>query len=446
MTDLEQPKVKFHIDPDTGTVYTPTKTTQYTPLKTMGQSWSKPVITRVNWQGQDKLVMIVGGGYDSAGANEGYEYPTYIQDTESRQGAGVYMFDADNGDLLWWSSSNVNNKSKDHGNNDGITPNKQGTVGHHVDDMGYSVVSAIKTVDRDGDGLTDHLYFGDLGGQVWRIDFNNFATKKQPFAKHVVRLLRHDRKEGKHPRFYAQPTFSIYRTPGAGRVMAAISIGSGNASQPLHDPTNEANWQASAIYTLFDKDVTRSNLYTMQTEALKQDLAPTEIVASQRQGKEKGIDETKDGWKYVFSSNAVYLNSAQTEGQKFYSTPMGAKVITDPVLMNNQLFVSVFDGAKSGTVQGCDAGIKGESVIERFCMPFGSCDAKSGLNNSLYAGVGIAPINISSAGQGAKNSRTIINSNQCEGDTCKVTQGGSNVQSNNVLNRNLRPMRWFERE
>ncbi|MGA5989123.1 hypothetical protein ACPB4A_26055, partial [Escherichia coli] len=76
------------------------------------------------------------------------------------------MFDADNGELLWWASSNlaadVNSEN---------SPNAL-----KVDDMKYSVVSQIKTVDRNNDGLVDHLYFGDLGGQVWRIDLNNTKT------------------------------------------------------------------------------------------------------------------------------------------------------------------------------------------------------------------------------------------------------------------------------
>lgn len=441
LTDLDSPKVKFHIDPTSGNVYSQKGTKNYNALRSMGQSWSKPVITRVNWQGTDKLVMIVGGGYDNLGQNQGYEEPKYPQNTEERLGAGVYMFDADNGDLLWWASSNVAKASE------GIKADSQGTIAHYVKDMGYSVVSTIKTVDRDGDKLTDHLYFGDLGGQVWRVDFNNFRNAEQPFATHIVRLLNETSSEaGKQPRFYVQPTFSIYRTPGSGRVMAAISIGSGNASSPLHDSNNEANWKPNAVYTLFDKDVTRSNLYSLTTSQLKQDLVPQALTATQRNGVATNtIDASQDGWKYVFSENSFYLDSNQTTGQKFYSTPMGAKVITDPVLMNNQLFVSVFDGAKSGTVQGCDAGIKGESVIERFCMPFGACGSNSGIHNSLYAGVGIAPINLSSAGQGAANSRTIINS-QCEGDHCAVGNIGSDVHSDNQLNRKLRPMRWFERE
>lgn len=354
------------------------------------------------------------------------------------------MFDADTGDLLWWASSNVSV-------GDPVKPNTQKTIEHKVADLGYSVVSTIKTVDRDGDNLTDHLYFGDLGGQVWRIDINNFRNSEQAFATHIVRLLDlqadvNSNELYKRPRFYTQPTFSIYRVPSSGRVMAAISIGSGNLSRPMHDPVGEPNWKANAIYTLFDKDVTRSNLYKINSsQLLTRDVKPVELSTNQRKGIDKGFDESIAGWKYTFSEHPFDLDAKNTDAQKFYTTPMGAKVITDPVLMNNQLFVSVFDSAKSGTVQGCDAGIKGESVIERFCMPFGTCGSNSGLNNSLYAGVGIAPINVSSAGQGAKNSRTIINS-QCEGDSCSIGGSGDNVQVNNELNRKLRPMRWFERE
>ncbi|KCX64468.1 neisseria PilC beta-propeller domain protein [Acinetobacter baumannii 754286] len=94
------------------------------------------------------------------------------------------MFDANNGDLLWWSSANASAG----GGADAYTQNN---------DLKYSVVSQINAVDRDSDGLIDHLYFGDLGGQVFRVDLNNNAvganaeTQKANFATHVVRVLNH---------------------------------------------------------------------------------------------------------------------------------------------------------------------------------------------------------------------------------------------------------------
>lgn len=57
LTDIDKPKVKFHIDP-LGTVYSLDKPngTKYAALEKMGQSWSKPSIGYVNWKGQRKLV------------------------------------------------------------------------------------------------------------------------------------------------------------------------------------------------------------------------------------------------------------------------------------------------------------------------------------------------------------------------------------------------------
>jgi type IV pilus assembly protein PilY1 len=128
----------------------------------MGQSWSKPTLGYVNWNGKRKLVMIVGGGYDAGGddgdglkANgirtgyAGYETYNYKQETslnsdgtEKKIGAGIYMFDADTGDLLW-NADSTNNPS-----------------------LKYSVASQIRSVDRNNDGIIDHIYFGDLAGQA----------------------------------------------------------------------------------------------------------------------------------------------------------------------------------------------------------------------------------------------------------------------------------------
>ncbi|MEK5760674.1 hypothetical protein, partial [Acinetobacter variabilis] len=76
-----------------------------------------------------------------------------------------------------------------------------GVIGLRDDNLKYSVVSEIRTIDRDADGLADHLYFGDLGGQVFRIDINNQASTIGSFAKTPRRLLNLNAAE-KSPRFY----------------------------------------------------------------------------------------------------------------------------------------------------------------------------------------------------------------------------------------------------
>ncbi|MEX7655443.1 hypothetical protein, partial [Pseudomonas aeruginosa] len=118
-------------------------------------------------KGQRKLVMFVGGGYDAGGTDgdglfdangvragyAGYEKFNYKQEdstfTKKTIGSGVYMFDADTGDLLWNAGADSN-------------------ADLVKSDLKYSIVSEIKTVDRNNDGVVDHLYFGDLAGQAFR--------------------------------------------------------------------------------------------------------------------------------------------------------------------------------------------------------------------------------------------------------------------------------------
>ncbi len=70
--------------------------------------------------------------------------------------------------------------------------------------MDYSVVSPIKTVDRNNDGLVDHLYFADLRGQAFRVDFN---PTNNVFNSQINKILDIS---STGQRFYTEPTFTIH--------------------------------------------------------------------------------------------------------------------------------------------------------------------------------------------------------------------------------------------
>lgn len=91
LSDMSKPKLMFHVNPDAETLTTDD------PLYHMGQSWSQPTLTYIKWNGEKKLAMIVGGGYDKK-----YEDPAFTnnpltdEDTSGNvQGNGVYIFDAE---------------------------------------------------------------------------------------------------------------------------------------------------------------------------------------------------------------------------------------------------------------------------------------------------------------------------------------------------------------
>lgn len=330
------PKLKFRIDPKSALAYS--------PLSYMGQSWSKPTLTWVNWKGTRKLVMIVGGGYDTA-----YENMAFNPTTSIDKGAGVYMFDADDGSLLWWSSANV-------------TSNSTSTTETYAANMKRSVVSQIKAIDRNNDGLTDHLYFGDLGGQVWRVDINasSKAGDTENFAKRAVRILDMS-SASKVPRFYSTPTFTIHNSVNG--YFGVVTIGSGNLSFPM-----SADNQDDALYVVYDKDVAKRNLSVLKESELSTVDISTSAATDGKKiavntGGNTGVSLTFGGWYYPLTAKNRMLN--------------------DNVAIDNDLYISVFDSTVDITDVDCVGGVRGKSIAQQFCLPFGQCLKKDNPGNNV---------------------------------------------------------------
>ena len=426
LDNIDSPQLMFNINPDAAAANT--------PLSFMGQSWSKPAIGWVKWGKTKRLVMFVGGGYDAGGDDgnaktgatkgtyAGYEGDAYNQGTNGR-GAGVYMFDATTGELLWWSSSKATTSSSTTNN---------GVIGLNDANMKYSVVSEIKTVDRDADGLIDHLYFGDLGGQVFRVDLNNKAAALGAFAQ-SHRILNLSRTDGKAPRFYEAPAFSIYDT--AGKTFAVVSIGSGNRSKPLQEYTvGTTGRDYDSIYNIYDKDVTKSDLYSLASdkfETIDVDLNTTTglkpILDSNRFGiavNSMLAPYSTAGWYYQFKSNLL-------QSEKVFSTP---------IVINNDMYVSTFDGSKPGLSGDCGAGVKGESLITKFCMPYGQCtQTGSASDYKLNLGAGITG---GAIGAGENGTTRLIVANV---DTSSTTSGSAITGARYNTGMNLVTQRWYEK-
>ena len=372
LSTIDKPTLKFHINP-TGAGSTTD------PLGYMGESWSKPTVTWVNWGGQRKLVMFVGGGYDRTGGadGKGYENPAY--DPSIAKGAGVYMFDAGNGDLLWWASANA-------GTSTGVATDS-GIIKTNDDNLKYSVVSQINAVDRDADGLSDHLYFGDLGGQAFRIDLNNKAATKGAFAKRVVRLYNGHTADGASPRFYEMPSFSVHK--GVDGMFGALALSSGNRSSPLagtHRIDGSDVTTATAndgVYVIYDNDVARSDLYsnsiTLRTSPTS---AGVTLVNATIANLKAGITQTtttgkvtayNGGWKYQYGATAGKY-----------------KGMNELYALDGMLYVNVFHKDGTGIRGDCGSGVIGDTELYQFCLPTGKCsfynDSTTSVNKVVLGG------------------------------------------------------------
>ncbi len=422
LSDISQPKLKFHIDPDRNRIISlqadgTYKTTTNTALAAMGQSWSKPTITSIMYKGAAKRVMIVGGGYDME-----YEKTAPVI-SNTTKGRMVYMFDADNGDLIWYAGGD--NQSTSCGSGDTNHGMKMKEL--------YSVVSRINAVDRDGDGVTDHLYFGDLGGQVWRIDLSkDFGTKDGGCGSYSMLF------KDTNSRFYEAPNFSVY---GYEQPLAVISIASGNRSLPYSDKNS-----SSTVYNLFDQDVVRRNFSTASSSNSTPKLLATDLkamlTASELKG--KNLVQVKamipNGW-YV-QANSVVGKELDAQGNETALTSQtGSKVLGEMVVMNKSLYVSVYN-PNTTAGNGCKIQANGATTVQRYCLPFGVCeqDVKD-TTMSFGAGHGIVESMVGAGiGLGDKNgiTRQLLNPNAKD----KI---GSSKLSANTMRRQLVPLTWYER-
>lgn len=476
LTDIDNPKVKFHIDPNSGRVYSADKAdgTYYEALENMGQSWSKPRLDYVNWKGQRKLVMFIGGGYDAGGTDgnglfdaqgrrtgfAGYEYYNYKQAQTSctaddltcstdKKGSGVYMFDADNGDLLWYADSNSTSAT---------------TGVEHLSntDLKYSVVSEIKTVDRNGDGVVDHLYFGDLAGQAFRVDFKNDSVG---FDSQITKVLNLHKANGTSPRFYMAPTFTAHHssTKVEGGNIVVVAFVSGNKSSPLLATVDSlettglrssSGLEYDAVYAIYDYDIHPDKVgYPVLSDQLAARTLATSATATASPTQLKLIESTAKtsasvtgaaidkvsgwgGWYYPFKKTFAKANANAAV----------IKGITPLVAMDGGLYVTMYDASNAGTSSGCGAGVKGHSFTKRLCLPTGVC--AQDVDYTWNLGSGIVNLNVGPTSDGKSiivpdkdDICTGASCSPCVGTDCKTGELFPKVNTSVYFT----PKRWYER-
>ncbi|NHC02904.1 pilus assembly protein PilY [Acinetobacter sp. 187] len=385
ITNPNAPKFKFRVDPSQSS------------FSSMGQSWSKPVLANIRIDGKMKRVIVVGGGYDTcyedpqfklntnytADANKTASFKTACSSKTKAKGNSVYLIDADTGERLFW----VSNSGAD--------------VNHA--DMVHSIVSDISTIDTDADGLIDHLYFGDLGGQIFRVDLNNLNKSEQSFGVRVVRIanlatdaLGKTITNGDNPRFYEAPTLTMHREEN--KRFLLVGIASGDRSSPLDvapiSTNRPSNLSAALVgrpvnnvYGIIDTDAMKSDLNTNYNASLSllnitlkgllkdpQHIAHSDGIATLKLNYYPYSSTTaiaSYGWYRSLSSNADGLERADGTFRK----PGGIKAFEAPIAIKNTLVVSTYDPESQslGEQDPCQVRVIGESFRQYYCLPFGVC-------------------------------------------------------------------------
>lgn len=223
----DSPSLMWHINADTD------------GFSELGQSWSQPTVgfSKLNIvSGAAKPVLFFGGGYDTSKDNDGVG-------SDDNVGRAIYMVDAETGSKKW-SMAELNADTSFSGTD--------------------SIPSSIAILDSDGDGLTDRLYTGDTGGNVWRVDMPGDIASFSVFK--LASLGGDDHANDR--RFFYEPaivrtfiteTIESQVTDTGGNTSTvtvhqeipydAVLLGSGDRSNPLGNKTN------NAFFMIKDKNV-----------------------------------------------------------------------------------------------------------------------------------------------------------------------------------------------
>ncbi|MGP5063923.1 hypothetical protein ACTXIZ_07045 [Psychrobacter celer] len=493
-----------------------TNTSQQKAYARMGLSFAQPSVGYVMRDGKRVMVNFLAGGYDRCYEDPKFQLGSGITTNTvagcngktAAQGNGIYMvqvgeekvdstsetnpdasnessFDttSGNGDLLWWTSSSNNGAG-----NANFTK---------VTDMNHSIVTEIRVLDRNYDGLTDQLVFADLGGRVWRVDINSAEDADDFVVERVTKLLdlsasgSNAASSGTDalPRIYEKPLVTFTRLGEGTDIVGLVTVGTGDRSSPVRAQRNVAD----RIYTFVDRDIARPDLFCYDVQDTPDDecdgvtttlaqpsaITPADLVplTSNNSGeftntqtiKTQMDSYTKLGWYLPLT---MWSEKTTSGTQAVTTNNRGLKMFNQPDAIAGLLFTTVYNPNVGDTSGVCSAGVTGRTQREQLCLPYGVClskdvDSDGALTGDWVvrktryvsnAGIGIVD-NIIADGNfdGDTKNSVVVLENYCEGGDCSdgkvnlevnpLTEGlncqGTSCQV--VTDSRIDPMQWKER-
>lgn len=421
LTDKENPDMLFSIDNETE------------GFERMGQIWAKPVVAKIkigtNGKGRsvDREVLIFGGGYDMCyestlfKLNDGNRANTECANKQMTEGNAVYMVDSETGDLVasWTKDKSISGSTKKI--TDGLTH------------MKHSVVGGITALDRNNNGYVDHLYFTDLGGQLFRIDLielsgktHNKKDKKDitnDITRSVVRVFDANANANGNManthvpyRFYEAPVVSFYTNPDDAQRFAVINLASGDRSSPLSRRRDLGD--ANRVYGIIDRDIAsvrvtnahitadalmskdldNSRLQKMDTKEIEaRDEAYREtLIKSMRDKKPNEKREVRVGGSTitlpVYDKMGWYYDMIRYDGRIDVKNlkAVGPGMVTGGVYYNS-VYSPDFQYGNAGQ---CEARTVGATERQMYCMPWGVCPKDAPNKPSKNGTLGYAPAGI----------------------------------------------------
>ena len=348
VTDVSNPKMLWFIKGGEG------------DFQQLGQTWSRPVRTRIQMGSTVEDVLIFSGGYDASQDTT----PDYQQDA---MGNAIYIVNARTGELIWSASGSSN-----------------GNPNIRLGKMKYSIPGGVTVADLQGDGLADQILAADTGGQVWRFYINNCipapgtnsishcAVQSANDAEYlvwpadsnndgiggsigtdnvmrtddgVIAYLGHnnqmsDTTKRQHARkFYTRPDVTSIAVQGKSRL--AVSIGSGIRPDPLGtlNGSLQDRFYQLLMDDIYNPEVTSSNRGTVSVPA-HSTITDTGTVTL--------ADLTPDSNGNADNNERRKLGGTGNQGW-FINMPATEKVMSDPAVYNSRVFFNTYKPSNSAS-------------------------------------------------------------------------------------------------
>ncbi|MBI4207871.1 MAG: hypothetical protein HY527_22865 [Betaproteobacteria bacterium] len=297
----------------------------------IGQTWSTPNVAFIKgFLGGTTPVIVVGGGYDDCEDTDS----TIFSQCDSAKGKKVYVINADTGALIRSFSTD------------------------------RSVAADVALLQReDFDGMVDHAYIVDTGGNLYRIDFSNPSTLAALASNewNMTKIARTNVTPSNVGRKFLFPPAVLPITVG-GASKVILTFGSGDRERPLYTNYPYVTPVPNRFYAFVDLLVADANVATTDNS-----------LAFDLDGVDGGgipnlVDITTDpltvclpdirGWRMDLVGGTV----------GGVSEPNGEQVVTSSLISGGRVFFNTHQ-ALTPAVGTCDADLgraRGYSV-DLFC-------------------------------------------------------------------------------
>lgn len=200
LSNPDSPSFKWRIDENTA------------GFGELGQTWSRPVVIKIpgyrDGNGKLKPVLVFGAGYDTGKDASGVG-------AADQEGRGLYIVDADTGALIW-----------------SVTPAINSATNLSEPGLLHSVPGDVTVLDSNADDITDRIYFGDTGGNIWRVDLPGNELPDSSQDTWQINKLGdfNGASTATDRRFFNAPEIVRIRLDGV--PVDAVLIGSGDRTNP----------------------------------------------------------------------------------------------------------------------------------------------------------------------------------------------------------------------